>query len=400
MPLLDPVEDNESSTCPRSDCRYSLQKQWPHSESRTNDLPGNGSEGAPIAPARIVATSHFMNGTVGKVRGGRVRRKLVSVLLSAARGIWRCLPASIRSRSIGGAYARYLNGLVCRYADRRSYVATFFLRNRPELQLLRQLAEMEPYGATLNLCVLGCSKGAEVYSMAWTIRSARPDLQLKIHAVDIFPEIVEFAAEGVYSLDSSTLFDLPVSQQAPPPDDIDTGTARDQNASIFEPMTLGEVHSMFEIENRHACVRSWVKENITWLCADACSPSLSQSIDSQDIVVANCFLCHMQPGAAYRCLRNIASFVQPGGHLFVSGVDLDVKSKVASENGWIPVTELLREIHEGDKSILQGWPLEYWGLEPFDDSRPDWPIRYASVFRIPTNTAGPAVQTELEHSAS
>jgi hypothetical protein len=50
--------------------------------------------------------------------------------------------------------------------------------------------------------------------------------------------------------------------------------------------------------------------------------------------------------------------------------------------GWKPVTELLREIHDGDASLRRGWPLEYWGLEAFDDRRPDWQIRYASVFQI------------------
>ena len=32
---------------------------------------------------------------------------------------------------------------------------------------------------------------------------------------------------------------------------------------------------------------------------------------------------------------------------------------------WEPVTELLREIYEGDVSLMNGWPLEWWGQEPF-----------------------------------
>ena len=50
--------------------------------------------------------------------------------------------------------------------------------------------------------------------------------------------------------------------------------------------------------------------------------------------------------------------------------------------GWKPVTDLMREIHEGDPSMREVWPLEYWGLEPFRDNRPDWKIRYASVFQV------------------
>jgi hypothetical protein len=91
----------------------------------------------------------------------------------------------------------------------------------------------------------------------------------------------------------------------------------------------------------------------------------------------------MKPMAAERCLRNIARLVKPGGYIFVSGIDLDVRAKVARAMGWKPVTDLMREIHEGDPSMMRyGWPLAYWGLEPFSDNRPDWKIRYASVFQI------------------
>ena len=46
--------------------------------------------------------------------------------------------------------------------------------------------------------------------------------------------------------------------------------------------------------------------------------------------------------------------------------------------GWRPVPELMREVHDGDTSLRCGWPLEYWGLEPYRDNRPDSGIRYAS----------------------
>jgi len=61
--------------------------------------------------------------------------------------------------------------------------------------------------------------------------------------------------------------------------------------------------------------------------------------------------------------------------LFVSGVDLDVRTRVAREMGWRPISESMREAHEEYPSLQRGWPLEYWGLEPFDDSRSDWKIR-------------------------
>jgi chemotaxis methyl-accepting protein methylase len=232
------------------------------------------------------------------------------------------------------------------------------------------------------MLVLACSKGAEVYSMAWTIRSARPDLQLNLHAVDISQEIVDFAARGIYSLADSDAIDPSNKELAKRRGDVNWNTSRDQNASIFERMTKHEINSMFEVQADQARIKPWLKEGINWLCGDASDSKLLGLIGPQEVVVANRFLCHMKPADAQSCLRKLARLVKPGGYLFVSGIDLDVRTAVAREFGWKPVPDLLQEIHEGDTSIRAGWPLHYWGLEPFDDHRPDWKTRYASVFKI------------------
>jgi hypothetical protein len=81
-------------------------------------------------------------------------------------------------------------------------------------------------------------------------------------------------------------------------------------------------------------------------------------------------------------LCSLARLVKPGGYLFVSGIDLDVRTKVAIDLGWIPVPDLLEEIHNGDPSVRRDWPWRYWGLEPFDSKRPDWRTHYAAVFQL------------------
>jgi len=279
-------------------------------------------------------------------------------------------------------YGRHLHALVRLYAERRQYFGTFFLRNRAELELMRCLLDQKTRGSSLDLAVLACSKGAEVYSILWTIRSARPDLKFSMHAIDISQEILEFAKRGVYSRQSPEALEATNDGGIAETTDVTWNTCRDQNAPIFERMTDQEVEAMFEVEGDEAWVRPWLKEGITWLCADAGDPELAGAMGPQDMVVANRFLCHMEPVAAERCLRNIARLVKPGGYLFVSGIDLDVRTRVARGMGWKPVKDLIREIHEGDASLRRGWPLEYWGLEPFRDDRPDWSIRYASVFQI------------------
>ena len=241
------------------------------------------------------------------------------------------------------------------------YLGTFFLRNRPELELIGRLANPNGTGRVVKLAVLGSSNGAEVYSIVWAIRSARPDVELVVKAVDISKEAVQAAQEGVYELGFSKLVLEP----------------------IFARMTEREIDDVFEKEGNRLRVRPRILKGITWHLGDVEDPAILRALGPQDIVVANRFLCHLPPPEAERCLRSIARFVAPGGYLFVSGVDLDVRSKVAKDLGWKPVPELLEEIHEGDPTLRTAWPHRYWGLEPLDRTRPDWKIRYASVFWLP-----------------
>lgn len=289
-----------------------------------------------------------------------------------------------RRLSLGRAYGRHLQALVHRYGERRQNHSTFFLRNRPELELMCRLLDQKAHGASVDISVVACSKGAEVYSILWKIRSARPDLKLRMRAFDISREVVDFAEEGIYSLNSFNATESPGHGPIAQTGDL---TWKDQvwgdePSSMFERMTGEEVKEMFEVKGDQARVRPWLKEGITWLCGDATDPEFAAALGPQDLVVANRFLCHMEPVAAETCLRNLAPLVKPGGHLFVSGVDLDVRTKVAQDLGWRPVMDMMREVHEGDRSLTQAWPLNYWGIEPFCDDRPDWKIRYASAFQI------------------
>jgi len=118
-----------------------------------------------------------------------------------------------------------------------------------------------------------------------------------------------------------------------------------------------------------------------WTTTTLGDPGLIDALGLQDMVFASNFLCHMAPRDAERCLRNIATLVRRGGYLFVSGVDLDVRTKVARELNLEPITDLLEDIHNGDPTLTRAWPFKYWGLEPFDKRRTDWALRYSSVFR-------------------
>ena len=139
---------------------------------------------------------------------------------------------------------------------------------------------------------------------------------------------------------------------------------------------------MFEGDRGEARVRPWIREGISWHLRDAGDPELMRDLGPQDMVVASNFLCHMETSEAENCLRNIAGIVKPGGYLFVTGIDLDVRTKVARDLYLRPVPELIEAIHEGDPVLRRDWPFQWWGLEPLNKKRDDWQMRYAAVFRV------------------
>jgi SAM-dependent methyltransferase len=274
---------------------------------------------------------------------------------------WNKAPASLISLRPMRSYGRVLHRFVCAQNHREQLSDTLFLRNRHQLELLRRLVDRKKSGETLRVTVLGCSTGPEAYSVAWSIRSARPDLRLVLHAVDVSKPAVEFAKRGVYSLAGSQW----------------------NSSSIFERLTAAELDEWFDRDGAMMTVKPWIKEGIHWQVGDAGDSETIDLLGAQDVVLANNFLCHMEAMEADRCLRNVAQLVKPGGYLFVSGIDLDIRARVARDLKWIPLPDLLEEIHEGDPSMRGGWPWHYSGLEPLNKRRGDWRIRYATGFQVP-----------------
>ena len=221
------------------------------------------------------------------------------------------------------------------------------------------MAERSTSADSLRVAVMGCSTGGEAYSISWVIGSARPDLKLSLHAVDISRQAVAIGKRGKYSL-------------------LDAELATD----IFERMTDAEMEEFFDRKGEVAAVKLWIRKGIKWHVGDVGDPEVVDVLGCQDIVVANYFLCDMDAAMAERCLRNIARLVRPHGFLFVSGIDLDIRTKFAVELGFVPLRELLEEIHEGDPSLRSHWPFHYRGLEPLNKKRRDWRLRYAAAFQL------------------
>lgn len=239
---------------------------------------------------------------------------------------------------------------------------TRFFRNRPLLEVLGELIRGWAPEASLKLAVIGCSTGAELYSVLWMARNHRPDLQVFAFGLDLSETAIENARNGVYSLD------------------------RHETERALPEGTEG----LFIRHEGYVEVTESLRKCVSWLVGDACEPRAFEPIGNCDIVLANNFLVHMADGQAATCLKNVVRTVVPGGYLCVWGINLDVRQEVVHEMGLIPVSNKVEEIYRADDRALEVWPWKYWGAEPLDKTRPDWMVRYSSIFRVPVQDTAAA----------
>jgi chemotaxis methyl-accepting protein methylase len=323
----------------------------------------------------------------------------INAFLRVHQRVWKMLPSGFLSLRLVNWFGRFLHALARIQGVRAQTYETLFLRNRPELDLIRNLVGERSVSDTVRVAVLGCSTGPEAYSIAWAIRTARPDLKLVMRAVDISKKAVDFARRGVYSLKAEAGAQEIHNHLARGVWRLSRPGSELVGAEIFERMKPAEMNEFFDLDGDEAFVKSWIKDGIEWRVGDVKAPDILDAIGPQDLVVASNFLCDMEATEAERCLRNIARLVSPGGYLLVSGIDLDLRTKVASDLEWLPLQEMLDEIHEGDPSMRNAWPFHYGGLEPLDKRRADWRTRYAAVFQTAARATASTALGEREACA-
>jgi len=205
---------------------------------------------------------------------------------------------------------------------------------------------------SLRIAVVGCSIGAEVYTIASTIKKNFPQLDWQIEASDIEAAVLEKARAGRYSKDEVYSHDL-----------------------IHEEF----IQETFEAENGNYTIRESIAKAVTFKVADIFSLDLARTIPPADVVFAQNFLFHMHPAQAHEAFDCIARLLKPKSALFIDGIDLPVKVRAAKRNGLVPLDYKIKEIHN-ENLRLGGWPWNYWGLEPISQKRHDWRWRYATIF--------------------
>jgi chemotaxis methyl-accepting protein methylase len=283
---------------------------------------------------------------------------LVKKLAAVGREMWGHLPPPTLEKPPIRDLGHLIHRVVRRYGDRSQSMATYFLRNNPLMETVtEQIKNLHPDG-TMHLGIIGCSTGAEVYSVVWMIRSTYPSLPFLPLAMDISAAAVEKAKAGHYRIGSPEL---------------------------RKELPRETLRQIFDLEGDELKVKPWISKGIQWMVADARDPSLVDSVGPQDIVFANNFLVHMKLPEAKQCMTNLLQLLRPGALFVCRGVDLDVRESVVQSSGLEPVTTRIEEIHYADPAIdaPKDWPWRYWGLEPLDKTRRNWALRYAAIFREP-----------------
>lgn len=286
-------------------------------------------------------------------------RFLIRQFKRAGTSIWERLPSQLREQPLASSLNHRIHALSRKYSARRKsdsvrYPSTTrFVRYPLMLQTICDLVKDREFGDTIRLCGMACSTGAELYSILWAVRKARPDLKILATGIDLSESSVAKAKAGRYSRQDSELNG--VSEELLP--------------------------ELFDLSEETLKVKDSIAAGAEWIARDVCDESLRARLGLQDIVIANNFLVFMSEDQATACLRQVVQFVKPGGLFFCRGVDLDVRERVAQQFDLEPISLRIEEIHDCNPRERHGWPWQYWGLEPLDKTRKDWVRRYATIFR-------------------
>ena len=208
----------------------------------------------------------------------------------------------------------------------------------------------------LEIIVLGCSIGAEPYSIASVLAARRPDLQFRIRASDRDPATLEQARLARYTA-----------------------------GGVFATATISPdfVRQTFDAVDggRAYVVKPEIARKVTFEAADVLDPALPDRLGTADIVFLQNLLINLPSGVDKKAFRNACRLLAPRAALFVDGMPVGLRRRVTRAAGLVPLDFEIQAIHEEARQLHgAAWPWHYGGLEPFNTARRDWRARYATIF--------------------
>ena len=249
------------------------------------------------------------------------------------------------------------------YRDQLSTTTRFFRNYGQLLTVGRTVARVWSEGAALSALHVGGSVGCEALSLLVAMEETQPSYDLRSVSTDV--------DAGVLAC----------------------GQRLEYDDHWFEPI-LGEGGDPGGLRGRWFVVgerdgrRVWrprpqLASRVSFAVLDITRPAIGTHAD---LVLCQNVLIHMTPRLAARSLRHALSMVRRPGVFVCGGMDLDLRALVV-EAGFAPVTDSIDAIHDGWVShrthFREHRGTHYFELEDLDRSRPDWPVRYASIFVRP-----------------
>ncbi len=206
----------------------------------------------------------------------------------------------------------------------------------------------------MNVIVIGCSNGAEAYTIASVLNNRNPRRAFRIAAYDIDRDMVKKAENACY---------------------------HEEEVLNNKVITEKFIRETFDIGDRKYTVKEDIAGHVRFGRADALDPDLRRNIGTADIVFAQNFLLHMKPPNARKAFDNIWNLLNDRAAIFIDGIDLNIRRKETRERKLIPLDYKIPQIHdEARRARGVGWPYQYWGLDEFRESKNDWKRWYATVF--------------------
>ncbi len=239
---------------------------------------------------------------------------------------------------------------------------TVFFRNRPQLAELAGalLPHVWPGGATdLAALVCGGSIGCEAFSLLVALREFGPGVRANVLSIDVAEAVTAQGRTGRFPAETfAPLFGM----EGGMPDDV--------RARWFDPYPDGADWQP----------RPELRAAAGFQTLDLLTTPLERTFD---LVVCQNVLTHLEPPAATVLLDRLLARANPRAVFVCSGVDLDLKARIAGA-GFQPWTGRLEEIHDAFAShrmhYRQNRGQHYFELEDIDRTRSDWPVRYGTLF--------------------
>lgn len=261
-------------------------------------------------------------------------------------------------------YGVYRHHALLRDSERLStHTWTSFYRAPAQLRALSGpvldfLGNPQRSGERLEILLMACSSGAEVYTIASWLMQQAPGLNFHIHASDLHEELVQYARAGKYT-----------------PDEVLHGEY------IEQPF----IDATFEQVEGGYVVRPEIRERTSFQQANLLDgDGLRTRFGKAPLVIAQNVLFHLSPAHATTAFENLLSLMAPRAVLLLEGMDLGLRSELTARHGLRPLAADARRIYEETRvHTPRDWWNYYWGMEPYTPFHPDRERRYATIFLRP-----------------